>query len=71
VTATYDGTMARLYVDNAMVSSDTFTAPLNTSLPLYISSFFAGSGYGWKGAIDEVRLYNRALSAAEVSTMFN
>jgi photosystem II stability/assembly factor-like uncharacterized protein len=69
VTATYDGATARLYVDNALVGSDTFTAPGNTNLPLYIGHSVYGNGYN--GAIDEVRLYNRALTATEVTTIYN
>jgi hypothetical protein len=71
VTATFDGATARLYVDNAVVGSDTFTAPSNTNLPLNIGISYVGSGYGWNGTIDEVRLYNRALTAAEVNAIFN
>jgi len=71
VTATFDGATARLYVDSVLAASDTFTAPPNTNLPLYIGRYYGASAYGWNGAIDEVRLYNRALSAAEVSALFN
>jgi chitodextrinase len=69
VTATYDGTTARLYVDNALVGSDTFTAPGNTNLPLYIGHSSYGNAFN--GAIDEVRLYNRALTATEVSAIYS
>ena len=68
VTATYDGAVGTLYVDGTAVASDTFTAPGNTSLPLYVGSYYGG-GYGWMGSIDEVRIYNRALSSAEVSAI--
>src|ERR1022692_4350517 len=71
VTATFDGTTARLYVDNALVGSDTFSAPPNTNLPLYIGRYYAASLSGWNGAIDEVRLYSRALTSAEVSAIYN
>ena len=71
LTGTFDGTTARLYVDTALVASDTFTAPLNTNLPLHIGEDVSNSGYGWRGAIDEVRLYTRALTAAEISTIYN
>ena len=70
VTATYDGTTGRLYVDGVIVASDTFSAPANTSLPLYIGSDFMGSGFGWHGSLDEVRLYNRALTSAEVLALY-
>jgi chitodextrinase len=71
VTATFDGAAAKLYVDNALVASDTFTAPLSTNLPLYIGQYYGGSAYGWNGAIDEVRLYNRAITGAEVSAIYS
>jgi hypothetical protein len=71
VTATFDGATAILYVDNAIVGSDTFTAPGTTNYPLYIGRYYGGTGYGWNGGIDEVRLYNRALTSAEVTAIFN
>ena len=69
LTATYDGTTARLYVDNALIGSDTFTAPGNTNQPLYIGHSIYGNAFN--GAIDEVRLYNRALTATEVTAIYN
>ena len=71
VTATFDGTTARLYVDNAVVGSDTFLTPPNTNLPLYVGRYYGGSGNGWNGAIDEVRLYSQALTSAGVSAIYN
>ena len=71
VTGTFDGTTARLYVDTVLVASDTFTAPPTTNLPLHIGEDYSSGGYGWNGTIDEARLYNRALTAAEVSTIYN
>jgi len=70
VTGTYDGTTAILYLDGVALASDTFTAPANASLPLYMGLAPNGSG-AWNGAMDEVRLYNRALTASEVSALFN
>ena len=69
VTATYDGALARLYVDAVQVITETFTAPLNTNLPLYIGLSYTG-GNAWNGGIDEVRLYNRAITSTDVSGIF-
>jgi chitodextrinase len=69
VTATYDGSTGKLYVDGALVGSDTFTPPPATNFPLYIGSYYAG-GYVWNGSADEVRFYNRALTATEVGNIF-
>ena len=71
VTATYDGAAARLYIDGAQVASETFTAPGNTNYPLYVGRYYGSNGYGWNGALDEVRLYNRALTAAEVQAIYS
>jgi hypothetical protein len=70
VTGTFDGVTGRLYVDGTLVASETFTAPANTNFPLYIGRWYAGSGFGWNGGIDQVGLYNRALTAAEVAALF-
>jgi chitodextrinase len=71
VTATFDGITAKLYVDGTLVASETFLAPVNTTLPLYIGAYYGGNGYGWNGVIDDVRLYNRALTSTEVNTLLN
>jgi large repetitive protein len=68
VTATYDGTTATLYVDGTVVATDTFTAPSARNLPFYMGRYYAG-GYGWNGSVDDVRLYNRALTATEVASI--
>ena len=65
---TYDGSALRLYVNGVQVSSVAQTGSLATSgNPLQIGgdSFF---GQFFNGIIDEVRVYNRALSAAEIQT---
>ena len=66
VTATFDGTTGKLYLDGAVIASDTFTAPAITNFPLYIGTYYGG-GSGWKGSIDDVRLYSRALTSTEVA----
>jgi hypothetical protein len=70
VTGTFDGSHAILYVDGSQVATETFTSPGNTNFPLYIGRYYAATGYGWNGVIDEVRLYSRALTAAEVQNIF-
>jgi hypothetical protein len=68
---TYDGATLRLYVNGVQVSSLAKTGNLLTSTnPLEIGS---DSIYGqyFAGTIDEVRVYNRALSAGEIQTDMN
>jgi hypothetical protein len=71
VIGTFDGATAKLYIDGAQVASETFTAPPNTNYPLYIGRYYGGTGYGWNGVIDEVRLYNRALTSTEISNIYH
>ena len=65
--ATWDGLLLRMYVNGAQVSSSALTGTATTSSsPLRI-----GGNAVWpewfNGVIDEVRVYNRALSAAEIA----
>jgi hypothetical protein len=65
VAATFDGTTLRLFLDGEQVAAQTGSGILVPSgAPLRIGS------YAWRnpmaGAMDDVRLYDRALSASEV-----
>jgi hypothetical protein len=63
--ATYDGSIVRLYVNGTQVASRSQTGLVNTSTqPLTI-------GLGWPGTIDELRIYNRALSPSEIQRDMN
>jgi len=64
---TYDGAMVRLFVNGSQVSSTAHTGTIQvTSNPLRIG----GNTYGqyFQGVIDEVRIYSRAITAAEVAS---
>lgn len=66
--ATYDGVTQRLYVNGKLVSSRAQSGPILTSsgaLRIGASSIY---GEYFTGRIDEVRVYNRALSMAEIVT---
>ncbi|MFC1895511.1 LamG-like jellyroll fold domain-containing protein, partial [Thermodesulfobacteriota bacterium] len=69
LTFTWDGNTMRLYIDSVEVDTAPFiksSINANHSIPLTIGK--AGGSYpNWfDGAIDDVRLYNRALSHTEV-----
>ena len=66
LTETYDGSTLRLYVNGTQVASTAHTGTIATSTnPL---QFGGDSLYGqfFAGLIDEVRVYNRALTATQV-----
>ena len=67
----YDGTTMRLYVNGVQVASHAQTGAIATSTnPLQIGG---DSLYGqyFAGRIDEARIYNRALSVAEIQSDMN
>jgi hypothetical protein len=69
--ATYDGLNLRLYVNGTQVSSRALTGSMSAST----GALRIGGNTIWQewfaGLIDEVRVYNRALSATEVAQDMN
>src|SRR5262245_40245131 len=66
--STYDGATLRLYINGAEVASRVQTGSIASSTaPLTIGGDGV-FGQFWAGLIDEVRVYNRALSAAEIQS---
>jgi hypothetical protein len=70
--ATYDGAAMRLFVNGAPAGERAFTGVLaTTDLPLLLGQMLpADSGYNFAGVLDDVRLYNRALTPAEVQGLY-
>jgi hypothetical protein len=73
-TCTYDSATRsrRLYRNGALVASDIATSGYNNTnslAPLNVGYYDAGSGqkFYFSGAIDDIRIYNKALSANEVT----
>ncbi len=65
VVATYDGKALRLYFNGILVSGKTVSVAVKHSVaPLLIGAAPGGSNFG--GTLDEISIYNRALSAVEV-----
>ncbi len=72
---TYDASshMAKFYFNGEYVISDTNNDPLkDRSTPMLIGHAYRtqGNNYYFNGLIDEVRVYNRSLSDAEVRSLF-
>jgi hypothetical protein len=69
--ATFDGTTQRLYVNGVEVTSRAQTGTIQRSAsPLRIGGN-AVLGEFFEGFIDEVRIYNRALTLTEIQTDMN
>jgi hypothetical protein len=69
--ATYDGATLRLYVNGVQAASQAVTGTIRTSSGALSIGGNAVWGEYFRGRLDEVRVYNRALSAAEVQTDMN
>jgi hypothetical protein len=71
VAATFDGTTERLYVNGSLVAS----APAAGSMPSSGNPLRIGGnavrGQWFRGLIDDVRIYSRALSGSEIRTDLN
>ena len=69
--ATYDGTTQRLYVNGIQLAQRPQTGPIQvSSSPLRLGGNSVWGEF-FKGRIDEVRVYNRALSSAEINADLN
>jgi hypothetical protein len=69
--ATYDGTTERLYVNGVQVSSRAQTGLIQGSSGALRIGGNSVWGQYFQGRIDEVRIYNRALSAPEIQADMN
>ena len=66
IAVTCDGSTARMYRDGVEVNSGSFTLGSKTDAGLQIASGYTGGVGPFNGAVDEVRIYNHALSEVEV-----
>ncbi|HBG08219.1 MAG: hypothetical protein A2075_13330 [Geobacteraceae bacterium GWC2_58_44] len=76
VTGTYDGSSLRVYLDGQLDGESSFpgvmtNAPGSATCTITIGANAANNGNWYQGTIDEVALYNRALSGAEVQQHYN
>ena len=67
VATTYDGTTRRIYLDGSQVVSDTPGANAATAANFRIGS--TNNGEYFSGTLDDVAIYNNALSAAQVQSL--
>lgn len=71
VAIVYDKTERRIYVNGRLVATQTIRTPIRhgTSNTLRIGSLVPGNQQ-FKGAIDDVRIYNRALAVNEIRRIY-
>ncbi|MEK7576814.1 MAG: LamG-like jellyroll fold domain-containing protein, partial [Patescibacteria group bacterium] len=72
----------KLYIDGVLVNTNNTPSPPLTNLSFHGYPFYIGARYGWNvdanvvkdffnGSVDEVVIYNRALTAGEVKDRYN
>ncbi len=71
ITGVLDGSVTWLYVDGVLDNTASSSAVLGTNHTFYVGRSFRTPDYGehFDGSIDEVRVYGRALNAAEVAAL--
>ena len=69
---TYDGTSSRIYQNGTLISTLALTKNTQNNANLFkLGLTELGSGTFFNGAIDDLSIYNYALSNAEVSAVYN
>jgi hypothetical protein len=72
VVGTYDGTLMLLYVDGVLAAATVVHTEIRaTDFDLNIGRTVPSGEANYKGLIDDVRIYDRALSASEITMLMN
>ena len=69
IVVTHDGTTTKIYADNVLV--DSFAYTYNTATNSFVIGNVAWAEEPFQGDLDQVRIFNKALSAGEVTTLYN
>lgn len=68
----WDGQKIRFYLNESLYDSANFTGAVSpNNLPLIIGRHTSGSTKHYNGKLDDIRIYNRALSGAEILKLYN
>ncbi|MGB4853326.1 MAG: LamG-like jellyroll fold domain-containing protein [Ignavibacteria bacterium] len=68
----YDGQKVKLYLNGEVYDSANFSGTLQTdNYPLLLGKHTPGAARYLKGKLDDIRIYNRALSDTEISRLYN
>ena len=72
VTATYDGSLMALYVNGKLAAYKPLTGAIRTTtLPFLMGQMLSDNAdYNFKGVIDEVKIFDYALSPPAVATLY-
>lgn len=65
------GNIGTIYIDGVLVGTKTFTTSCNDVEKITIGCETEGTGFYWKGQIQDVKIYIKALSPAEIKLNYN
>ncbi len=71
VSFTFNGSVGSLYMNGGSAVVSNMTAPASANVGVFLGKTSQGGWSPMNGLMDDVRIYNRALSAAEVSAIYN
>jgi len=77
ITVTFDTGLVNLYYNGNLIKTDTGLVKYTSLAEYETDHIYVGqyrnsrSDYSFKGALDEIRIYNRPLGAAEVKDLYN
>ena len=73
VAARYDGTQMRIFINGTLDTATTAATPANTPLATTAPVLIGGdpNNHHFHGTLDDVSIYNRALSDAEITSLSN
>lgn len=71
LTATYDGTAIKRYVDGELINTVSVTGTLSTTTKLYVSTYGTDTTYGNVNLYEsDIRIYTTPLSAADIQQLY-
>ena len=71
ITATWDGSLMKMYLDGILKETVPFSGPvLSNTFPLHIGFEPVTGASSLKGQIDELEVFNRALTQQEIQSIF-
>ena len=68
---TYDGTTLKLYSNNVLIGTSTGSLNLSSITQNLFFGKEGALGRFFKGKLDDIRIYNRAINACDVDSLFN
>ncbi|MGB8216492.1 MAG: LamG-like jellyroll fold domain-containing protein [Candidatus Methanoperedens sp.] len=71
IVGVYNNSKAIIYFDGVKQGEVAKPVITTNNLPLEIGRYGQNNRYAFNGAIDEVRIYNRALNASEIQALYN